>query len=50
MQVGAFLAVVFSGVILWLRPDAPEAAAAAAGITTAAARSSYVRYRHIRLA
>ncbi|MFI6284390.1 hypothetical protein ACIBCM_06455 [Streptomyces sp. NPDC051018] len=46
MQLGAFLAVLVAGVILWLDPAAVEAAAVAAGVTITAARRSHLRYRH----
>jgi Flp pilus assembly protein TadB len=48
VQVGAFVAVLVTGVILWLNPEAVEAAALAAALTITATRRSHLRYRHQR--
>ncbi|MDC2960404.1 hypothetical protein PO587_38870 [Streptomyces gilvifuscus] len=50
MQVGAFIAAPVLGVVLVLRPDVYEPAAAAVCMLLAAARRSHLRYRRLRIA
>ncbi|MFE9024018.1 hypothetical protein ACFYNL_36430 [Streptomyces sp. NPDC007808] len=50
MQVGAFIAAPVLGVVLVLRPEAYELAAAAVCVLLAATRRSHLRYRRLRSA
>ncbi|MFJ9908062.1 hypothetical protein ACIRVK_35175 [Streptomyces sp. NPDC101152] len=50
MQVGAFIAAPVLGVVLVLRPEMYEPAAAAVCMLLAATRRSHVRYRRLRTA
>ncbi|MGW1163523.1 hypothetical protein ACWD5Q_27010 [Streptomyces sp. NPDC002513] len=50
MQVGAFVAAPVLGIVLVLRPEVYELAAAAVCMLLAATRRSHLRYRRLRLA
>ncbi|MDT0466148.1 hypothetical protein [Streptomyces gibsoniae] len=50
MQVGAFVAAPVLGIVLVLRPELYQLAAAAVCMLLAATRRSYLRYRLVRIA
>jgi hypothetical protein len=50
MQVGAFVAAPVLGIVLVLRPEVYELAAAAVCMLLAATRHSHLRYRRLRTA
>ncbi|MFI9650645.1 hypothetical protein ACIHAA_30800 [Streptomyces sp. NPDC052040] len=49
MQVGAFVAAPVLGIVLVLRPEVYELAAAAVAMLLAATRRSHLRYRRLRI-
>ncbi|MFI6661497.1 hypothetical protein ACIBL8_38955 [Streptomyces sp. NPDC050523] len=50
MQVGAFIAAPVLGIVLVLRPEVYDLAAAAVCMLLAASRRSHLRYRRLRTA
>ncbi|MFB7454957.1 hypothetical protein [Streptomyces sp. NPDC056194] len=49
IQVGPFLAMPVIGIILWTAPEVLAPGLGAAAFLTAAARQSWIRYRHLRM-